>query len=214
MGSFRALLLLLLLAAIQIQAAYYTDSAEFEEWQEFKEFQRWKHARKHHGRGRPRYSNNDLQRYRDEEWGTSNEDPPPIDEAARMARYIVNQNSEETIIIISYLIGQCRLRKEKQKLTQFKAIITFHGRYLGICAIEIYTISSSRCLMINRVIKECEKVLFSKPVRKIRIDALFCINAHFCKKKNVYNIRKSIQSTSLRVHRCVVWRRFDLHTYV
>ncbi|XP_046476881.1 protein CREG1 [Neodiprion pinetum] len=99
-----ALLFLCFLAAIQIQTAKYLDSNEYEEWEEFKEFQRWKHSKKH--QDPKKYWSQDLGRYNGNEQDTYNDgleadDPPPIDEAARMARYIVNQNNWTSIATLS-----------------------------------------------------------------------------------------------------------------
>ncbi|XP_048512794.1 protein CREG1 [Athalia rosae] len=105
MRCWRVFLFLLLLAVIQIEAGKYSaDIDDFEEWQQFKEFQRWKHARKHQSRKYFRYFDNDLEHHQDEddsgeEW--PRDDPPPIDQAARMARYIVNQNNWTSIATIS-----------------------------------------------------------------------------------------------------------------
>ncbi|XP_046740873.1 protein CREG1 [Diprion similis] len=101
-----ALLFLCFLAPIQIQTAKYLDSNEYEEWEEFKEFQRWKHSKKHQDPTGTRYWNYDLGRYNDNEQNTYDggldaDDPPPIDKAALMARYIVNQNNWTSIATIS-----------------------------------------------------------------------------------------------------------------
>ena len=107
-----SLSLLLLFAAAGLSLAEastsLTDSADFQEWQdfrEFKEFQAWKKSRRDR-----QYAEDEADEYvkvygpdnwlekKRHKWGGRREkvdrammDPPPIDQAAMMARYIVNQ---------------------------------------------------------------------------------------------------------------------------
>ena len=97
-----ALLGLVLLVAALCEAEYPArepreDSAEYRQWQEFKEFQEFQAWKKMPRDGRNERKEQRKQHFAPESkrrWSseeTDVQDPPPIDQAALMARYIVNQ---------------------------------------------------------------------------------------------------------------------------
>lgn len=90
-------LIWLCLATLTIASTHLIEDSssldEYHQWQEFKEFQEfqaWKRAnreRKHH----EEQANYKKTHWKRHQW--KGQDPPPIDQVALMARYIVNQAS-------------------------------------------------------------------------------------------------------------------------
>ncbi|CAK9831456.1 Protein CREG1 [Anthophora retusa] len=86
------------LLALAIEARKYSQFSEDEQWQEFEEYLKWKKAKEisENGPREIKYEKQHDENYdphkmyrKDQQVPVSN--PPPIDEAALMARYIVNQ---------------------------------------------------------------------------------------------------------------------------
>ncbi|XP_076754353.1 cellular Repressor of E1A-stimulated Genes [Xylocopa sonorina] len=95
------------LLAFMIEAKNPQFSAE-EQWQEFEEFLKWKKAREvHEDKSREirsekwYHENHDMYKPSEKNQQIPVDDPPPIDQAALMARYIVNQGDWVPVATIS-----------------------------------------------------------------------------------------------------------------
>lgn len=100
--------ILVALAVLAIEAQKYPQTLdEQEQWKEFEEFLQWKKARQlgefrsHEKKYKKQhYENRDVDKvYESNE--QSNANPPPVDQAALMARYIVNQADWVSVATIS-----------------------------------------------------------------------------------------------------------------
>ncbi|CAK9816195.1 Protein CREG1 [Anthophora quadrimaculata] len=96
------------LLALVIEARKYSQFSEDEQWQEFEEYLKWKKAKEisENGPREIKYEKQHDENYdphkmyrKDQQVPISN--PPPIDEAALMARYIVNQADWVSVATIS-----------------------------------------------------------------------------------------------------------------
>ncbi|XP_076233719.1 cellular Repressor of E1A-stimulated Genes [Calliopsis andreniformis] len=95
--------LLVALSVFATEAKKYSQHwQDHEQWQEFEEFLEWKNARKLY-EGRPREIKYEKQDSREVDRSSekNQQAPPPIDQAALMARYIVNQADWASVGTIS-----------------------------------------------------------------------------------------------------------------
>ncbi|KOC60746.1 Protein CREG1 [Habropoda laboriosa] len=96
------------LLVLAIEAKRYSQFSEDEQWQEFEEYLKWKKAKEIRENGPPEIKyekrhneNHDSYKMYGREQQVPVNSPPPIDQAALMARYIVNQADWASVATIS-----------------------------------------------------------------------------------------------------------------
>nr|XP_003701330.1 PREDICTED: protein CREG1 [Megachile rotundata] len=94
---------------LTVEAKKYPQSFEEHQWEEFEEFLKWKKSKELHGNG-PRENKYEKRYYDDsrevdqtyeKNQQSPNNNPPPVDQAALMARYIVNHADWVAVATIS-----------------------------------------------------------------------------------------------------------------
>lgn len=115
-----------------IEAKKYSQFSEAEHWQEFEEFLKWKKAKEmsENDSGEIKYEKHQYHEDHHNMYKSSERDrqlpvnnPPPIDQAALMARYIVNQAGKKYIFFHSNNVF-----KANKTLLRFFFILTFKLR--------------------------------------------------------------------------------------
>lgn len=90
------------LFVLTIEAKKYSQSFEEHQWQEFEEFLKWKKAREQReNKYEKRHDgNHEVDQLYEKVQQIPLSNPPPVDEAALMARYIVNQAGKKNVLLI------------------------------------------------------------------------------------------------------------------